>query len=159
LPVTGSLDARTRDYINGEERLITLPPVSTYDSFAQCVTGKGATLYNAFLAPFSQSIKTLFGSSMRYIIQVEFSTSDGSGQTQLCANKNITGYPTWIFADGTRIEGQYATFLEDLSKRTSCPLPNSNSAITISGASGPQELGVGQQGTWTVNASDSNRGN
>src|SRR5471030_2574861 len=74
-----------------------------YDVFAQCLKDKGATFYGAFWCPHCQAQKKEFGSSVKLLPYVECSTPDASGQTQICIDKGITSYPTWILADGTRI--------------------------------------------------------
>ncbi len=97
------------------------------DTFAQCLTDKGATFYGAFWCPHCNSQKKLFGSSKTLLPYVECSLPNGSGQTQICIDKGITGYPTWEFADGTRpFSGEVS--LEDLSAKTGCPLPEGENA-------------------------------
>ena len=49
---------------------------------------------------------------------VECSTPDAAGQTQICKDKNIASYPTWEFADGTRLNGEIP--LVQLAEKTSC---------------------------------------
>ncbi|MBP7006637.1 MAG: hypothetical protein KBC44_01625 [Candidatus Pacebacteria bacterium] len=91
------------------------------DQFAQCLGDKGAVFYGAYWCPHCNSQKKMFGSSAKLLPYVECSTLDGQGQTQECKDKNITGYPTWEFLDGTRLSGEIA--LSVLSSKTSCPLP------------------------------------
>jgi len=92
-----------------------------YDTFAQCLKDKGAKFYGAFWCPHCRDQKALFGLSVDKLPYVECATPDGKSQTQICTNNNITGYPTWIFADGSRVSGVQT--LEALSQKTSCPLP------------------------------------
>jgi thiol-disulfide isomerase/thioredoxin len=92
-----------------------------YDSFATCLKEKGATFYGAFWCPHCQDQKKSFGKSAKLLPYVECSTADGNGQTQICLDKNITGYPTWEFADGSRLNGEIP--LEQLAEKTSCVLP------------------------------------
>jgi len=91
------------------------------DSFAQCISDKGAVFYGAFWCSHCQAQKKLFGSSAKLLPYVECSTPDGRGQLQVCRDKNIEGYPTWRFADGAELNG--AASLEDLAQKTSCVLP------------------------------------
>lgn len=95
-----------------------------YDDFATCLKDKGAVFYGAFWCPHCQTQKKLFGSSQKLLPYVECSTADGSAQTQACTDKNITGYPTWEFADGTRLNGEIP--LAQLAEKTSCVLPEEN---------------------------------
>lgn len=92
-----------------------------YDEFATCLKDKGAVFYGAFWCPHCQSQKKLFGSSQKLLPYVECSTADASAQTQACIDKNITGYPTWEFADGARLNGEIP--LAQLAEKTACVLP------------------------------------
>jgi len=93
-----------------------------YDKFATCLAEQDATFFGAFWCPHCQDQKKLFGKkSAAKLDYVECSTPDGKDQTQVCIDAEITGYPTWEFADGERVDGVIS--LEDLSERTSCPLP------------------------------------
>ena len=92
-----------------------------YDGFASCLKNSGATFYGAFWCPHCQAEKKLFGSSESLLPYVECSTPDGSKQNQVCVDKKIMGYPTWEFADGTRINGEAS--LQVLAQKTSCVLP------------------------------------
>lgn len=92
-----------------------------YDEFAKCLKDKGATFYGAFWCPHCQNQKKLFGTSKKYIPYVECSTPDGKGQTDTCKAKKVSGYPTWVFADGTTQEGEM-TF-DQLAQKTGCTLP------------------------------------
>lgn len=91
------------------------------DGFAKCLKDKGAVFYGAFWCPHCQNQKKLFGQSEKYLPYVECSTPDGKNQLPACKNKKINGYPTWEFADKTRLNGEVA--LEVLAQKTSCPLP------------------------------------
>lgn len=92
------------------------------DDFAICLKDKGATFYGAFWCPHCQEQKKLFGSSKNLLPYVECSTADGNAQTQICIDKNIKGYPTWEFADGSRPFSGKAS-LEQLAEQTGCVLP------------------------------------
>ena len=92
-----------------------------YDAFAQCLSDSGAKFYGTFWCTHCQNQKKLFGSSKQYLPYVECSTPDGQNQTQICKDKNIEGYPTWIFKDETRLSGEIP--LETLAEKTQCVLP------------------------------------
>ncbi len=96
-------------------------PNGTYDSFAQCITQAGAKMYGAFWCPHCNDQKASFGSGWQYVTYIECSTPDGTDQLPVCAAAGISGYPTWVFADGSRIEG-IASFPQ-LAAKTSCTLP------------------------------------
>lgn len=91
-----------------------------YDEFATCLKDRGAVFYGAFWCAHCRSQKKLFGSSERLLPYVECSTADGQSQLPACRDKNITGYPTWEFADGSRLSGEIP--LQTLSEKTFCPL-------------------------------------
>lgn len=93
---------------------------SKLDGFAQCIRTSGAEFYGAFWCSHCQSQKELFGSSKQYLPYIECSNPDNS-QTQICIDKKIEGYPTWIFADETRLSGELS--LETLASKTQCVLP------------------------------------
>jgi len=78
-----------------------------HDSLAQCLTDNGVKMYGAWWCPHCQDQKKEFGSSFDLIDYVECAVGNpGSGQTKACDDAKITGYPTWIFKDGTRLEGE-----------------------------------------------------
>ncbi|MEK7114915.1 MAG: thioredoxin domain-containing protein [Patescibacteria group bacterium] len=91
-----------------------------FDNFAQCLKDKGAVFYGAFWCPHCQNQKAMFGKSAKLLNYVECSTPDGNRQTQICQEKNITGYPTWEFADGSRESGEVS--LQKLAEKTACLL-------------------------------------
>lgn len=91
------------------------------DAFAQCLKDKDAVFYGAFWCSHCQAQKKLFGSSAKLLPYVECSPASGQGQLQICRDKNIEGYPTWEFADKTRLSGEIS--LTTLAEKTSCVLP------------------------------------
>lgn len=99
----------------------TPPGPGKYDDFAVCLKDKGAVFYGAFWCSHCQAQKKLFGTSAKLLPYTECSTADGNAQTQICIDKKIVGYPTWEFADGTRLNGEIS--LEKLAEQTSCVLP------------------------------------
>ncbi len=96
------------------------PGPGKYDGFATCLTEKGAIFYGAFWCPHCRDQKKLFGKSAKLINYVECSTPDASGQLQVCIDKKIEGYPTWEFADGSRVSKGMS--LQELSDKTSCSI-------------------------------------
>ena len=92
-----------------------------YDEFAQCIKDSGAVFYGAFWCPHCQAQKKMFGSSAKLLPYVECSTLDGKNQLAECRDKNIEGYPTWEFKDGSRLSGEVA--LQTLAEKTGCILP------------------------------------
>jgi glutaredoxin len=91
------------------------PKITGLDDFAKCLTGKNVTMYGAAWCSHCQNTKRTFGSSFQYINYVECPQN-----AQLCLDKGVNGYPTWILGDGTKLEGEQS--LTDLSEKTSCQL-------------------------------------
>lgn len=97
------------------------------DEFAQCLSEKGATFYGAYWCPHCADQKKMFGRSVKKVPYVECSTPDGQGQLPVCAEKEIKGYPTWVFADGTRESRTMS--LSELASKTSCVLPGDTATV------------------------------
>jgi hypothetical protein len=93
----GNQNTAQNNFFEGEQTLEKLaqisscPMTSDKDAFAKCLTAKGLTMYGAVWCPHCQDQKALFGDSFKYIKYVECPDN-----TQLCIDKNIQGYPTWI---------------------------------------------------------------
>jgi len=68
---------------------------SLYDSFAQCLTEKGVTMYGTEWCPHCKNQKAEFGGSFQYVNYVDCDRS-----REVCDNAGVQGYPTW------EIEGQ-----------------------------------------------------
>lgn len=92
-----------------------------YDTFAQCLKDSGAIFYGAFWCPHCVEQKAAFGDSAHLLPYVECSTADGRNQTQICKDKKITGYPTWIFKDDSQLNGKVE--MTALAEKTGCLLP------------------------------------
>ena len=91
-----------------------------YDAFAQCLTDAGVKFYGAYWCEHCQAQKALFNNSTK-LPYIECSTPNAQAQTQVCIDANVTGYPTWDFADGSRLDGERT--LEELAEKTDCALP------------------------------------
>ncbi len=85
------------------------------DAFAQCLAQKGAMMYGAYWCPHCQNEKKVLGDSFRFVQYVECSS-----ESQKCLDAGVKGYPTWIFADGRKFEGEQG--IEKLSQESGCPL-------------------------------------
>lgn len=86
------------------------------DAFAQCLSKKGAIMYGADWCPYCQNEKKAFGDAFRFVSYIE--CPDNPKQ---CLAAGIIGYPTWLFPDGRRFEGELG--LQNLAKESGCPLP------------------------------------
>ncbi len=103
------------------------PQPGEYTEFAQCVAASGTTFFGAFWCPHCQNQKAMFGDAADLLPYVECSTPDGQGRLQECIDANIQSYPTWEFADKTRVNGEIS--FADLSAKTGCPLPNATAPL------------------------------
>lgn len=93
-----------------------------YVSFAQCLVDKKAVFYGAYWCPHCADQKAMFGrQAMKNVPYVECDRRGSNAEPELCAQKKIEGYPTWEFADGSRISGTVP--LEKLAEKTACELP------------------------------------
>ena len=100
-------DSQKPKYTNGPNVL---------DGFAQRLAEKKVTMYGAVWCSHCQAQKKEFGSSFKYVPYVECPDN-----VKACLDKGVKGYPTWIFPDGTTIEGE--TSLKNISEKSSCSLP------------------------------------
>lgn len=92
--------------------------VKNYDTFAQCLATKNMTMYGAEWCSHCKSQKALFGESFKFMLYVE--CADFSVSPNICLEKGIEGYPTWIDENGVKYVGEQS--LEKLSKITGCEL-------------------------------------
>lgn len=93
-----------------------------YDEFAKCLTEKNVKMYGAYWCSHCQNQKKAFGSSFQYIQYVE---CDQNGeQAPVCTQAGVTGYPTWIFPDGSKIAGEVT--MNQLSAYSGCSLSNNS---------------------------------
>lgn len=95
---------------------------SPLDPFAQCLTQKGVKMYGASWCPHCKKQKDLFGRAFRNVSYIECAMpGNPQAQTLACRDAKIEGYPTWVFADGSRVSGEQE--LTDLAQKAGCALP------------------------------------
>jgi hypothetical protein len=94
---------------------------SRLDAFAKCLTAKQAKMYGAFWCEHCAAQKEMFGSSFEYAPYIECGIKGSNGIEAVCTQAGIKRFPTWIFADGTRVEGEHE--LQFLGDATGCSLP------------------------------------
>lgn len=100
--------------IYGSQKTVSDKP--ELNAFAQCLKSKDWTMYGAYWCPHCQREKANFGSAFQYVNYVECTQA-----TELCNEKKIEGYPTWIGPDGKHYEGEQG--LAKLSELSGCALP------------------------------------
>lgn len=92
-------------------------------AFAKAIRDSGATMYGAIWCKFCNDQKALFEDGGDFLPFVEVTNADRS-PNQIATEENITSYPTWVFADGSRLEG--VASLQTLSQRTGIAIPQSS---------------------------------
>lgn len=84
------------------------------DDFAQCLTNKNAVLYGTEWCPHCTRQREAFGNSVEYITFVDCDIN-----RDICMEKGITGYPTWIINEKKYVGTQQ---LSTLAEITGCEL-------------------------------------
>lgn len=74
-------------------------------------------MYGAYWCPHCNNQKELFGASWKYVDYVECATPEGE---KTCATAGVKLFPTWVFGDGTRTEGEMSA--AQLAAKTGCKL-------------------------------------
>jgi hypothetical protein len=93
---------------------------SHLDAFAKCLTAKQAKMYGAYWCPHCDEQKEMFGPSFEYAPYIECGIKGAQGIKPVCTEAGIKRFPTWVFADGTRVEGEHE--LQFLGEATGCSL-------------------------------------
>lgn len=107
--------------------LLVLAPVparaadKNYDEFAKCLASKNISMYGAFWCPRCAAQKEMFGSSFQFVKYVECGIKGSHDFTNQCKAMGLHRTPTWVFPDGTRLEGTQP--LDKLSQQSGCKLP------------------------------------
>ena len=104
-------------------------------ALAQCLKNSGVVFYGAFWCPHCKTQKADFGDAVPALPYIECSTADGNSQTAICQQKGIQNYPTWIFADGTRLTGEQS--LQTLATKASCPFAGASSTPSVTATGTP----------------------
>jgi len=105
--------------IGGLFALNALTP-GQYDELALCLKEKQVKFYGAFWCSNCEDQKEMFGKSAKKLPYIECSPSNRQGQLPVCVEADITAYPTWEFADGSREVGVMS--LADITERAECAL-------------------------------------
>jgi glutaredoxin len=88
-------------------------------ALANCLAESGARMYGASWCPHCVSQKQEFGESIEQVPYVECAVDGNSGgQAQECVKARISSYPTWVFADGSRLTGERP--LWELARKSGC---------------------------------------
>ncbi len=101
--------------------------------FAKALKDAGAIMYGAYWCPHCLAQKELFADGAKFLPYVE--VTDAARQPlQIAIDQNIQSYPTWVFADGSRLVGEQT--LATLAAKINVAIPQSStpSMATISPA-------------------------
>lgn len=82
-------------------------------TLAMCLKDKGAKFYGASWCPHCKNQKKMFGDASKYLPYIECTEKEKE-----CKDANVTGYPTWIFANGKRQSGEIS--LDQLRQMSGC---------------------------------------
>ncbi len=96
-------------------------PVSALDGFAKCLNAKDAKMYGAWWCPHCSDQKEMFGYAFQYVNYTECSPENQRTIKDTCKQAGIKNFPTWQFADGSRMEGPQP--LAVLGEKAGCRLP------------------------------------
>ena len=104
-----------------------------YDQLAQCIKSQGVVFYGAYWCPHCQRTKAMFGSSAKLLPYVECSKSDGKTQTDICIEKKIVSYPTWIRPDGASMNGEHT--MQEWASFSGCTIDGQKTAFSAAATS------------------------
>jgi membrane protein involved in colicin uptake len=107
-------------FSSGKKEVETPTELSGMDAFVACIVDSGAQMYGASWCSHCNAQKDRFGKAKKEVPYNECSNPDRT-QTEVCAENEITSYPTWIFGDGERVSGNLP--LESIAQITGCTLP------------------------------------
>ena len=98
----------------GEDWQVHLWDNIDYKKLAKSLKKADVTFFGAWWCPHCADQKAIFKDGYKKLPYVECSTPDGDGQKNVCVVEDIRSYPTWEFADGSRVEAVVsATALAD----------------------------------------------
>ncbi len=126
--------------------LIFLAGCTTTDNgqntkLAECLTSKWVTMYGTTRCSHCQKQKELFG----YEAFAKINFVDCDKEKNTCTLAGVQWYPTWGFADGSKLEGTQ-TF-EALASQAGCSLDGSSAVVTTTGTT-EETTTTGDVMTW-----------
>ncbi|MCP4195300.1 MAG: tandem-95 repeat protein [Planctomycetaceae bacterium] len=126
---TAGVDAVDIEFVDSQSVTINDSPTAPdLVQFAKDITDSGTIFYGAAWCGHCTSQKEAFEDGQSYLPFVEVTSSDRT-PNQIAIDNDITTFPTWVFADGTRLTG-FQT-LETLAERAGIAIPESNTPILL----------------------------
>ncbi len=104
------------------------PTAPDLAAFAKALKAAGAVMYGAGWCPHCTDQKELFEDGQNFLDFREVTNPDRT-PNQVALDNNITSYPTWVFANGTRLVGLQT--LQTLAETAGIEIPQSNGPILI----------------------------
>ncbi len=83
-------------------------------ALSQCLKEKGAVMYGTYWCSHCKEQKRMFGDAFKNISYVECTEKEKE-----CTVAGIEGYPTWVFADGSKLPGVQE--FKVLADKAGCP--------------------------------------
>ena len=106
-------------YWSGREPVATAadPKVA---ALAECLSAAGAKMYGTVWCAHCRAQKKDFGDAFAKVDYTECSLPDNPrAQADACNAAGIVNYPSWVFADGSKLEGGQT--LKTLAAKAGCP--------------------------------------
>jgi hypothetical protein len=114
--------------------LFTSTPALASDlaEFGRCLSSKGAVFYGASWCPHCEAQKQTLGEGMSSVRYIECAPGGSRTSTATeCTSAGVSGYPTWVFSDGSRASG--AQSLAKLAAKTGCENPAAGGGQRLGG--------------------------
>ncbi len=124
-PLVSSDNGDSRLSGEGEDRLVGEgEPANDLVAFAKALAATTTKFYGADWCPFCNQQKALFEDGAQYLPFVEVTNANRTPNSVATQN-NITTYPTWVFPDGSRLEGVQT--LATIAQKAGVAIPQSES--------------------------------
>lgn len=95
------------------------------DGFAACLKEKGVAMYGTYWCAYCKVQKEKFGRAFEKAKYIGCAMpGNPRSQAPVCREAGVQSYPTWMFADGSRLVGVQE--LADLAEKSGCALPTQN---------------------------------
>ncbi|MDX1919629.1 MAG: protein disulfide isomerase family protein [Candidatus Caenarcaniphilales bacterium] len=99
--------------------------------YVKCLKEKGITMYGTSWCPHCNHQKEIFGELFSYVNYV-----DCDEQSEICTQKGITGYPTWLLPDGKEIA---AGSIQKVAQASGCSIEGTSTSTINSSENIPAQ--------------------
>jgi len=87
------------------------------NELASCLKDKGAKFYGSYKCPKCKAQRAMFGDTAQNLPYIE--CEQGGDGAKQCGDVRVTHYPTWIFPNGKRTDGQVLS-MDELRQISGC---------------------------------------